>query len=219
MRQVEIYPDSDQLVTAVVSQAVSLIQDKTFSKVALSGGTAGVKIAAGLINSLSQKKILDKVEFFMADERFVSIDDPHSNLGQIKALIGHSKPNFFMFDLPPESTIEDSVSKANESLGQDFRFDLALMGCGPDGHTASLFPGHEYPEQTVVPETDSPKPPAMRISFGYKVFESSEEVWFAASGADKATAVSQALSDNHELPVGRITGASSTKWFITEELG
>lgn len=219
MRQVEIYPDSDQLITAVLNQAVSLIQAKPSSKVALSGGTAGVKIAAGLINELAKENILNQVEFFMADERFVPIDDPQSNFGQIKALIGDLEPNIFLFDLPPMATIEDSVSKANDSLGKGFSFDLALMGCGPDGHTASLFPGHKYPDQTVVAEKDSPKPPSMRISFGFKAFEASKEVWFAASGVDKVTAVSQALSGNDELPVGRITGTNSTKWFITEELG
>lgn len=219
MRHVEIYQDSDQLVSAAVNQAVRFIEDRPLSKIALSGGTAGVKIAAGLIKELDAKNILDKAEFFMADERFVAIDDPQSNYGQIKALIVDLEPNIFMFDLPPKATIEDSVAKANQFLGQDFSFDLALMGCGPDGHTASLFPGHQYPDQTVVAETESPKPPSMRISFGYNAFESSEEVWFAASGADKATPVSQALSGNSELPVGRITGTNLTKWFITEELG
>lgn len=219
MKQVEIYPNSDQLITALVNQAVELLRGKSLSKVALSGGTVGVRVATALIKALSKENILHKVQFFMADERFVAIDDPQSNYGQIRASIGDQDLDIFMFGLPPKATIQASVNEANELLGQDFSFDLALMGCGPDGHTASLFPGREYPDQTVVAETDSPKQPSMRISFGYRAFESSKEVWFAATGSEKATAVSQALSGNHELPVGRIGGANSTKWFITEELG
>lgn len=218
MRQVEVYADRNQLVEEVISQAVELIANYDSCKVALSGGTAGVEIAAGIIRSLDQKGILSKAKFFMADERFVELDDPQSNLGQIKQLIGDSQPNFFSFDLPSEASIDQSVASANQELGQDFSFDLALMGCGPDGHTASLFPGHEYPGQTVVAEMNSPKPPSVRISFGFKVFESTDHVWFAASGEDKATAVSQALVGNTDLPAGRITGQKSTKWFITEEL-
>ncbi|MDR9362831.1 MAG: 6-phosphogluconolactonase [Microbacteriaceae bacterium] len=218
MRQIQVYPDSDQLVEAVVEQSLELLSGMENPRVALSGGGTGVLIAAGLIQALSASNQLQKVMFFMADERFVEIDDPQSNLGQIKTLIGDLNPNIYSFELPPETTIMESVSRANEDLGEKFSFDLALMGCGPDGHTASLFPGHDYPEQTVIAETNSPKPPAQRISFGYSVFQRSSNVWFVASGAEKATAVSQGLIGNSELPVGRITGINTTNWFITEEL-
>lgn len=218
MREVQVYPDSDELVEAVIEQSVELLSGMKHPRVALSGGSAGVSVAAGLIKALSDADQLEKVRFFMADERFVQIDDPQSNLGQIKALIANLNPNIYSFHLPPETTIMDSVSRANKDLGENFSFDLALMGCGPDGHTASLFPGHAYPEQTVIAETESPKPPAQRISFGYEVFQRSSNVWFVASGAEKATAVSQGLIGNSELPVGRITGKNTTNWFITEEL-
>lgn len=218
MREVEVYQDPDSLVRETVEQATELIKSKGLKKVAISGGSAGVKIAAGLIKSLDSKKILDQITFYLADERFVEADDPQSNLGQVRSLLDGQSPNFFLFKLPSESTLEESVNEANNKLGEGFSFDLALMGCGPDGHTASLFPGHEYPKRTVVSELDSPKPPSQRISFSYEVFQASSHVWFAASGEDKATAVSQVLSGNKSLPAGAIQGTVSTKWFITEEL-
>jgi len=218
MREVEIHKDLKTLVDAEVAQAVELISSINSPKVALSGGTSGVLIAAGVINELNKANQLDGVQFFMADERFVELEDADSNLGQILGLIGDAKPNVYRFKTPSEADIQTAVSAANADLGIDFGFDLALMGCGPDGHTASLFPGHEYPDQTCVAEVDSPKPPSKRISFGYSAFSNSEHVWFSASGAEKATAVSQALIGTQALPAGRITGLTSTKWFITEEL-
>lgn len=218
MRDVEVYQDVESLVEASIEQAAELIETEGLRKVAISGGSAGVKIAAGLIKNLDSKNLLDQVTFYLADERFVEAGDPQSNFGQVKALLDGQSPNFFLFDLPAASSIEESVIEANKKLGDGFSFDLALMGCGPDGHTASLFPGHEYPKQTVVAELESPKPPSQRISFSYEVFLASSHVWFAASGEDKATAVSQALSGNKSLPAGLIQGAVSTKWFITEEL-
>jgi len=217
MRDVEIHSNSDELVEAIIGQSIELLKTVERPKVALSGGSLGIKIASGLVRALNDKGELDRYKFFMADERFVSEDDEQSNLGQIRRQIGDLRPDFFEFLLPPSSAIEDSANAANNQLEAEFCFDLALLGCGPDGHTASLFPGHSYPADVVVVEAASPKPPAQRLSFGYRVFEASSNVWFAASGQEKATAVSQALSGNENLPVGKITGRS-TKWFITEEL-
>ena len=218
MREIEIHKDLESLVDAVSDQAVELISSLTSPKVALSGGTAGVLIAARVINKLSGMQRLEGVHFYLADERFVEPNDPDSNLGQILSLIENSAPEVYKFKTPGETDIQSAVHAANSELGEKFSFDLALMGCGPDGHTASLFPGHQYPDDTCIAETNSPKPPAKRISFGYSAFLNSQHVWFSASGDDKATAVSQALIGNESLPAGKITGQKSTKWFLTEEL-
>lgn len=217
MREVLVYQDVESMVQAAIENALETISKHDQPKVALSGGSTGVAVGAGLIRSLSKDQ-LQSVKFFMADERFLPIEDAQSNWGQIRALIGDLKPNIYLFELPPAKALLASVASANFELGEDFSFDLALLGCGPDGHTASLFPAHQYPEQTVVAELNSPKPPSERISFGYRVFQKTSEVFFIASGAEKATAVSQGLIGNIDLPVGRITGMNTTKWFITEEL-
>ena len=218
MREIEIHKDVQSLVDAVTEQAVELISSLNSPKVALSGGSTGVHIAAGVIKKLGELHRLEGVHFYLADERFVEPDDPDSNLGQILSLIRNLEPEVYRFKTPSEADIQSAVSSANTELGKDFSFDLALMGCGPDGHTASLFPGHQYPDDTCIAETNSPKPPAKRISFGYPAFMNSQHVWFSASGEDKATAVSQALIGNASLPAGKITGQKSTKWFLTEEL-
>lgn len=217
MREVEVFDNPDNLRETIVEQAAELIAGISNPRVAVSGGGLGVQIASSLIRKLHENRQLDSVQFFMADERFVETESEDSNLGQILKEIGNLDPNFYSFPKPSEMAIDQAADRANEELGSEFAFDLAIMGCGPDGHTASLFPGHSYPNRTVVVEKDSPKPPAQRLSFGYSVFEASTNVWFAVSGTEKATAVSQALGGNTDLPAGEIKGKSN-KWFITEEL-
>jgi 6-phosphogluconolactonase len=93
---------------------------------------------------------------------------------------------------------------------------------GPDGHIASLFPGKPEPTAGVwvIAESDSPKPPAQRLSFTYEALNSADEVWFVVSGADKQDAVAVAMGDNPtELPVGRVHGITLTQWFIDSTAG
>lgn len=100
------------------------------------------------------------------------------------------------------------------------KFDLMLMGMGPDGHIASLFPGHsllQEKEKWVCSIKDSPKPPPERISFSLPVINSSANVALVVAGAGKATAVHTALSDvsNTEvLPVQLVAPEGKLSWLL-----
>jgi 6-phosphogluconolactonase len=89
---------------------------------------------------------------------------------------------------------------------------------GPDGHVASLFPGAQHDFNWIVAESNSPKPPSMRLSFSYEALNRSSEVWFLVSGEAKADAVRCALSDSCDLPAGQVRGLESTLWFMDMEL-
>ncbi len=97
-------------------------------------------------------------------------------------------------------------------------FDLVLLGLGPDGHVASLFPGFsqlEVQEATALPVTGSPKPPPERVTLSFGALNRAREVWFLVAGEGKADAVRRALATDgsvQETPARGITCANRTWW-------
>ena len=94
--------------------------------------------------------------------------------------------------------------------------DLVMLGVGPDGHVASLFPGHDHPDALVVAEADSPKPPPERISLSMGLICRASRVWIVASGEEKAEAVRGSVAGDAGLPAGVARGADGTRWYVDE---
>ncbi|WRT68319.1 6-phosphogluconolactonase [Kwoniella shivajii] len=101
-------------------------------------------------------------------------------------------------------------------------FDLILLGMGPDGHTCSLFPGHELlaeNDRWVAEIQDSPKPPKRRITFTYQVLNHAFRCAFVAAGEGKQDMLSQILDKPEEgLPCSRVRPASPglVFWFVDD---
>jgi 6-phosphogluconolactonase len=96
-----------------------------------------------------------------------------------------------------------------------------MLGVGPDGHVASLFPGHEALDATdavAVAVHDSPKPPPDRVSLTFEALDRARAVWFLVSGDGKADAVAAALAggDLHEVPARGVSGEQETLWLLDE---
>ena len=171
--------------------------------IALSGGSTpqrAYELAAESDADLSAATL------WLGDERIVPEDDERSNLRMVRMALADRLPEERRPRLMGVETAlgHDAAAAAYEALlreniGNHPRLDLALMGLGPDGHTASLFPGkpalHENHRFAVgVPEAGM-EPLVPRMTLTLRIFNSAREVVFLVTGAEKAEAVRRAFGD------------------------
>ncbi len=100
------------------------------------------------------------------------------------------------------------------------RFDLILLGMGPDGHVCSLFPGHAALKETarlVVPVGDSPKPPARRLTLTPPVIEAARHLLVVVTGAEKAGAVARALAPEGTVSETPARLAKRGLWLLSRD--
>ena len=103
------------------------------------------------------------------------------------------------------------------------KFDLHLLGMGPDGHVASMFPGHPLLQESkkwVVSIKDSPKPPPERITLTFPVINSGAYIAMVVCGSGKAGPVAAALGDKQAdvtYPVQMVSAEDELVWFLDKE--
>jgi 6-phosphogluconolactonase len=95
-----------------------------------------------------------------------------------------------------------------------------MLGMGPEGHVASIFPDSPAvsDQRPVVAVRDCPKPPPTRVSLGFSAITSAEEVWLLVSGAGKAEAVARALGGAQpvDVPAAGARGRRATRWLLDD---
>lgn len=199
--------------------------------IVLTGGTIADRIHA-TISASPDAGLVDwsRVDVWFGDERFVPSDSPDRNAGQAHAALLEALPfDTGRIHVMPASDgpYGDDVDRAAAAYADELAaatthdgpaFDVLMLGVGPDGHCASLFPGHPevHSEASVLAVRDSPKPPPTRISLGMQMLSSAREVWFVVSGAEKADAVAAAVrgGDVAEVPAAGPRGVERTVWFL-----
>lgn len=220
---IEVHPDAGALaasIARVLEGRLALIQaERRRPSVVLTGGT----IATAAYESLSAE-VVDwaQVDFFWGDERFVAEGDPDRNDGQAReAFLNRlSVPQHHIHAMPAAgelSPAEAADTYAASLPGTDF--DVVLLGVGPDGHIASLFPGFAQlaeRERDVVEVLDSPKPPPQRLSLTLPRLNRADSVWLLVAGAEKSEAVAQALGDGaiEDTPASGVRGRTETVWML-----
>lgn len=215
----------------IIDSLVSIIKAKGVAHIALTGGTAGILTLEVLSKKEDLASVdLSKVHFWWGDERYVEKDSNDRNAIQARnALLNSinvSESNIHEFPAADSGLSVDDAREAFEKYlvsafeGKTPAMDLTIMGMGPDGHVASLFPGIAYPDQVIVAVHNSPKPPAERLSLSMDVINNSEKVVFVVSGIDKAEAVEAVHKDPEcELPAARVSAKGQTIWLIDEAAG
>jgi 6-phosphogluconolactonase len=195
--------------------------------IALAGGSTprrAYELAAGSDADLSAATL------WLGDERVVPEDDERSNLAMVRSALTDRLPEERRPHLMPVDTAlgHDAAAAAYDSLlretiGNHPRLDLALLGLGPDGHTASLFPSKPELEENQrfavgVPEAGM-DPQVPRVTLTLPLFNSAREVVFLVAGADKARAVTRAFGDppDESAPAAHVRPGAGTLTVVLDE--
>ena len=212
--------DSPQALATAAAAWVADCVTETLTRrdtcaIALSGGRTPQPVHAALARG---HRDLDwaRIHVYFADERAVPPDDPNSNyrMARESLLDGVPLPAANVHRMEAERADLDAAAREYERLLPIL--DVLLLGIGPDGHTASLFPGAptlEERSRRVVP-ADSPFPPPRRLTVTPPVIGEARRTAMIVSGGDKATVVARALEgpvDPRALPAQLALGAT---WFL-----
>ncbi len=216
--EIKVLSDKTALAAEAAQRFVTLAQEAVKKNgrfiVALSGGST----PKAMHQLLAQSPLREAVPWqnalvFWGDERFVPPDHPDSSYLMARETLLDFVP------IPPQQiypvptvglTPEAAAAQYSESLravfkGQLPRFDLILLGMGPDGHTASLFPGQpevvKSSDRWVAVVPNSPKPPPLRLTLTYRIINQAAHVIFLVAGVDKAEMVGRVLGATAVTPL------------------
>ena len=235
--RVEVHDDAPSLATAVAGELLSRLADAQDAgrdpHIALTGGTIAVEVHREIAR-LSPDSGVDwgRVVVWWGDERFVPGDSEDRNARGARADLLDAVGATQVHEVPSVGEAAD-VDAAAEAYAATLReqgaeqFEVVMLGVGPDGHVASLFPGFPQldAEGAAVAVTDSPKPPPERVSLTFASLNRTRATWLLVSGEGKAEAVAAALAPQpddaeardalrRETPARGVTGREETVWFL-----
>lgn len=216
---------AERLVTAA---RTAIVRRKRFV-IALAGGHTPKTLYQLLAAEYHDRIQWRQVVVYFGDERCVPSHNPESNYAMAAgALLSHVPiPKKNVFRIAGELAAADAAHMYERKLRAQFpdaaqpTFDVCVLGVGPDGHTASLFPGSpalEEQERWAIP-VDAPPEYAVRerITLTPPVLRRSREVFFLASGEEKRAVLAHILSHDAEaarLPAAMIQGRERTLWLL-----
>lgn len=234
-----VHRDAGLLAQAVAARLVTRIVDlqaaKGSASLVLTGGEIGTATLAALRASAARDAVdWSRLDLWWGDERYLPAGHPDRNETQARAaLLDHvGLSTTRVRPMPPSDVDDGSTPEAAaeyyaallaraarpEDHGPVPEFDILLLGVGPDGHTASLFPGLAgvYDERSVLAVRGAPKPPPIRITLGFNALNAARETWVVVAGADKAGAVALALSGagRSQVPAAGVRGRQRTLWLL-----
>jgi 6-phosphogluconolactonase len=239
--EVIVHHDAGLLAKAVAARLITGLIDAQAARgdasLVLTGGGMGVATLRAVRDSPAVDAVdWRRLDIWWGDERFVARDsDDRNEKAAREALLDHvdvDPTRVFPMgwvggedgddaDAAAERYAASLASRARSGEGSVPRFDILMLGVGPEGHVASIFP--ESPaardERPVAAVFHCPKPPPTRISLTQKAIEAAAEVWLVAAGGEKADAVKAALSGAAplEVPAAGALGRRRTLWLLDRD--
>lgn len=230
-RQIIQMPDATALAQTAAERLIARLEansDRT--AVCLTGGSSPERLYRLLASEPYRNRIpWRRVHWFMGDERFVPPEDFRNNMAMARRLfLDMCAPPENIHPIPVQAGTTRDAARRYEIALQTFYgsgrldparplFDLILMGLGPDGHTASLFPGDaalDERERWVIGVAHAGVEPLVpRVTMTLPTLASCREMLFEVSGPDKRTILAQVLNSD-DLPAVRARSLGDTVWLV-----
>lgn len=204
----------------VLAAAARAVRARGRFRIVLSGGQTPRPLYRGL---RSQSADWSAWHVYLGDERVLPRSDPERNSRMVtEEWLGDVPiPPAQVHMIPAELGARQAATAYARTLRNVGDFDLVLLGLGEDGHTASLFPGHDLGAGADAPDVlavfDAPKPPPERVSLSAARLSRALEVMFLVEGESKADAVAQWRA-GEALPAGAIRPAAGIDVLVTSAL-
>jgi 6-phosphogluconolactonase len=230
-REVITVADPAALATTAADRLMTRIEANGHRiAICLTGGSSPKRLYQLLATTAYRSRIpWDRVHWFIGDERFVPTDNPLNNMAMArKIFLDQCAPPSNVHVIPTDAASPDQSARRYEDELKSFYgavrldsaiplFDLVLMGVGPDGHTASLFPGDQAVDETehwVVGVAKAHVEPFVpRVTLTLPVLASCREMLFEVSGPEKRPILTRVLGGEN-LPASRAQSAFETVWLV-----
>jgi 6-phosphogluconolactonase len=229
---IRIFPDLAALSARAAETAVGIINDTVQKKgrcsLVLSGGRTPIVFHRLLASTFRDRIPWSNLDIFWGDERYVPHDDPRSNYRMAReTLLDHVPcPAANVHPMPthfpdPDDAARDFQATLEQYWGsEEPRLDFVVLGMGPDGHTASLFPGNAalYERTRWVVAVTAPAEPPRRLTMTFPALARSVHAHFLVNGADKARVLDHVLSGSADPTVYPAAGVQpaqgSLVWWL-----
>jgi 6-phosphogluconolactonase len=230
-RRIIVVADPAALAKAAAERLLARIADNSDRvAICLTGGSSPKQLYELLGNEPYHSQIpWDRVHWFIGDERFVPATDSRNNMRMARqAFLNRCAPLVNIYPMATNAADPDEAAHRYETELKSFYgaenldctrplFDVVLMGVGPDGHTASLFPAYPAIEETqrwvVGVPTAHVEPFVPRVSLTLPALGSCREMLFEVSGADKRGILTRVLA-GEDLPANRVHSIGDTTWLV-----
>lgn len=199
----------------IMLHAQQAISERNCFKLVLAGGSTPEQIYPLLIQ---RKTDWSKWFIYYGDERCLPADHPERNSVMAQqAFLNHVDiPKTQILTIPAELGNVQAATQYLQVVAEAMPFDLVLLGMGEDGHTASLFPDHTYPNDALVQAIfDAPKLPPERVSLSAAALSNTRRLLFMITGAGKQTTVQQ-WRTGFQLPICTIKPSAGVDVYIDD---
>lgn len=208
------YSSTTALMTAVAGRLTVLARDAITARGRFDIVLAGGETPRALYQLLTQADAeWSRWHIWFGDERCLPVDDPSRNDSMARSAWLAQVP------IPPDHICPLDAPDASIRLAAVPVFDLVLLGLGEDGHTASLFPGHDWGQMPASPSilsvAHAPKPPPARLTLSAARLSAARQVWYLVDGAHKQAAL-QRWRAGEPLPAAAICPPDGVDVFHTQ---